>query len=907
MTVLTPGFLVAGLLLAAIPLVIHFLNRRRFREQPWAAMSFLLAAVRKNRRRLRFEQWLLLTVRCLLLALLGLALARPVACGSGPLAGLARSSGLHVFILDDSYSMGYAGQPSADAAASPSDRPPGATGATHFERQRALARAVLGQLVSGGDAVAVVAAGRPARVIVPRTYDLEAAASAIDTLELRAVPTDLAAAVKLADELAGGGEGPGGAGDGPSGEGGSARTMVGGDVVVHTLRIFSDGTRSSLGLPGSDRNENLRRAMESAGKRFHRIVYHHLGAAEQATAAVLSVGLASDSNTPAPRPGAGTTERQDADDRSPGSQTGGSDGGPRQGGAETVGGSAGEPMDPGLVTLRGPGTTLLAATVGGFGFSGRPAERVVQWRVDDTVVSGGASAVRLTDGIDRVLSPNVRLTSPGWRVLETRLVGDDPLAVHATRWRVLEVVERVRVLLVEGERGSGPLGSSGAFLRLAMSPAIGVPGDAANASSSPLAVDSIGDLELASTPLSDYRVVVLAGVSQLNEAEAEAIARFVESGGVLVLFTGEGMSLDAYNRVLLPRGLLPGPLVRRVSAADAQPFRFDFDPRGNVHPMLSVLRGEERSGLDAAEVFVYVRVDGSALRGSSGPDAQADGSARDPRRRVFPERVLSFRGAERGDGTGGDGTGGGAGGGAGGDGDLAISTHTLGAGRVVFVATSAGADGWNTLPARPVFVTLVQEMIGRSLRPRDGFLNLRVGDRLRLVVGGQVPPGQPPLTLSGAPTLTDPAGQPVLLEHRPADDASSGPALWQSVPLTRPGIYRLTGVLTPDLRMEAAAALPVAVNVDAAAEADVRTLTHETVRALLTGSRGETAGDAGSPGRGGLADRVEVLGEQLPAAPATAADRGADFGWAVLLLLLGLVLFEGLLAWRFGHNRSQPG
>ncbi|MFN4242537.1 MAG: BatA domain-containing protein, partial [Tepidisphaerales bacterium] len=895
MTVLTPGFLLAGLLLAAIPLVIHFLNRRRFREQPWAAMSFLLAAVRKNRRRLRFEQWLLLTVRCLLLALLGLALARPVACGSGPLAGLARSSGLHVFILDDSYSMGYAGQPSADAAASPSDRPPGATGATHFERQRALARAVLGQLVSGGDAVAVVAAGRPARVIVPRTYDLEAAASAIDTLELRAVPTDLAAAVKLADELAGGGAGPGGAGDGPSSAGGSARTMVGGDAVVHTLRIFSDGTRSSLGVPGSDRNEGLRRAMESAGKRFQRIVYHHLGTAEQATAAVLSVGLSSDSNTPAPRPDGRTTGRRDAEGRNSGSATGGSDGGPREGGAEPVGGSAGDPIDPGLVTLRGPGTTLLAATVGGFGFSGRPAERVVQWRVDDTVVSGGVSAVRLTEGIDRVLSPGVRLTSPGWRVLETRLVGDDPLAVHTTRWRVLEVVERVRVLLVEGERGSGPLGSSGAFLRLAMSPAVGGPGDAANAFSSPLAVDSIGDLELASTPLSDYRVVVLIGVSQLNEAEAEAIARFVESGGVLVVFAGEGMSLDAYNRVLLPRGLLPGPLVRRVSAADAQPFRFDFDPRGNVHPMLSVLRGEERSGLDAAEVFVYVRVDAAALRGSSDQDAQAEGSARNQRRRVVPERVLSFRGAERGDGAGGE---------AGGDSDLAISTHTLGAGRVVFVATSAGADGWNTLPARPVFVTLVQEMIGRSLRPRDGFLNLRVGDRLRLVVGGQVPPGQPTLTLANAPTLTDPAGQPVLLEHRPADDASSGPALWQSVPLTRPGIYRLTGVLTPELRSEAAAALPVAVNVDAAAEADVRTLTRETVRALLTGSRGETGGDASPPGRGSLADRVEVLGDELPAGPATAAERGADFGWAVLLLLLGLVLFEGLLAWRFGHSRS---
>src|SRR2546421_5662953 len=59
---------------ASIPLVIHLLNRKRFRVVTWAAMRFLLAAQRKNTRRMRLEQLLLLAVRTLLVLLLVLAM-----------------------------------------------------------------------------------------------------------------------------------------------------------------------------------------------------------------------------------------------------------------------------------------------------------------------------------------------------------------------------------------------------------------------------------------------------------------------------------------------------------------------------------------------------------------------------------------------------------------------------------------------------------------------------------------------------------------------------------------------------------------------------------------------------------------------------------------------------------------
>ena len=44
---------------------------------PWAAMRFLLAAIRKNSRRIRIEQWLLLAVRTLIILLVVTAMAKP--------------------------------------------------------------------------------------------------------------------------------------------------------------------------------------------------------------------------------------------------------------------------------------------------------------------------------------------------------------------------------------------------------------------------------------------------------------------------------------------------------------------------------------------------------------------------------------------------------------------------------------------------------------------------------------------------------------------------------------------------------------------------------------------------------------------------------------------------------------
>src|SRR3954454_7080095 len=77
MTFLTP-FMLWGAAAASVPIAIHFFFRSRYRTVPWAAMKFLLTSIEQTSRRLRFQELLLLLLRCAVLIVLALALARPL-------------------------------------------------------------------------------------------------------------------------------------------------------------------------------------------------------------------------------------------------------------------------------------------------------------------------------------------------------------------------------------------------------------------------------------------------------------------------------------------------------------------------------------------------------------------------------------------------------------------------------------------------------------------------------------------------------------------------------------------------------------------------------------------------------------------------------------------------------------
>ena len=72
------GVLVLGAFAALAPLAIHLFNRSRFKIIKWGATHLLESVLRKNRRQIQLEQWIILIIRCAIPILLALTLARMV-------------------------------------------------------------------------------------------------------------------------------------------------------------------------------------------------------------------------------------------------------------------------------------------------------------------------------------------------------------------------------------------------------------------------------------------------------------------------------------------------------------------------------------------------------------------------------------------------------------------------------------------------------------------------------------------------------------------------------------------------------------------------------------------------------------------------------------------------------------
>jgi hypothetical protein len=139
-----------GLGLAGLPILIHLLNKRKYRETQWAAMRFLLEAVRKNSRRIRIEQLILLAIRTLILILLVCALAQPTLKQLGPY--FAADEPVHkIIVLDTSFSMGY--EPA---------------GKSRFEQARDIARQIVAESRQGDAFNLLRIAGSDPRVIVAK-------------------------------------------------------------------------------------------------------------------------------------------------------------------------------------------------------------------------------------------------------------------------------------------------------------------------------------------------------------------------------------------------------------------------------------------------------------------------------------------------------------------------------------------------------------------------------------------------------------------------------------------------------------------------------------------------------------------------------------------------------------------
>ena len=175
-----------GTAAVAVPIIIHLLNRRKFKKVTWAAMKFIKLSVDKNQRRMQLEDLILLLLRCALLALLAFALARPALKTSGSdVLGQAKVTA--VVVLDNSYSMDLRGLDKKTA----------------FQKARAAAKETIRAMPSGSYASVLLASDlvQERDSIIDPTRALSQAHEVIDGATVSHHATDLYPAVEQAVKI----------------------------------------------------------------------------------------------------------------------------------------------------------------------------------------------------------------------------------------------------------------------------------------------------------------------------------------------------------------------------------------------------------------------------------------------------------------------------------------------------------------------------------------------------------------------------------------------------------------------------------------------------------------------------------------------------------------------------------
>jgi hypothetical protein len=177
--------LLAGLLAAVLPWIIHRIGRRRANPVRFAAMELLMRAERQVSARRKLREVLLLVVRTAAAAALPLVFARPYAEVRSDLPAATARSQSAVVVVDDSASLRRAssgGEPLWDAV-------------------RAQARAVIEHLSPESDVALVLASEGAAAPIAEPSTDRGRVLAALDGVACSARRADYPAALRRAAQI----------------------------------------------------------------------------------------------------------------------------------------------------------------------------------------------------------------------------------------------------------------------------------------------------------------------------------------------------------------------------------------------------------------------------------------------------------------------------------------------------------------------------------------------------------------------------------------------------------------------------------------------------------------------------------------------------------------------------------
>ena len=328
----------------------------------------------------------------------------------------------------------------------------------------------------------------------------------------------------------------------------------------------------------------------------------------------------------------------------------------------------------------------------------------------------------------------------GSHVVEVTADADD-LAADNQYAAAVSVLDRVGVLVVNGDASAQPLRGETDFLQIALQPFSAAGDTLADLIQARLVEPSQFDR----AALDGVRVVILANVVQLTDLQVAALDRFVRGGGGLLVFPGNRLNLDWYDRVFAsgPAAILP---LRYASLAGPQgdsASQAAIVAEHYVHPALNQFNDRRNGNLSDGRVSVWFRL--------VPPETE------DRARNAAVQELLQLS-----------------------VGDPLMVECQRGAGRVVQVATACDAD-WSNLPLRPFYLPLVQQLVLHLASTWDPPRNVELGQAIVATVETMA---EAPLTF----TCTDPAGR----SHAVASELREGRAMVRYEGEELPGIYQLT-------------------------------------------------------------------------------------------------------------------
>ncbi len=197
-----------------------------------------------------------------------------------------------------------------------------------------------------------------------------------------------------------------------------------------------------------------------------------------------------------------------------------------------------------------------------------------------------------------------QFSAPGDHRVELA-IEDDSLTLDNRRRLVVPVRESLNVLLVDGEFKPEPYQAETDFLAQALSPSEDSPGQP-----NPIKVEVVSESQLAARDLAPTTRSRCATSGCSARPDVAALEGFLKQGGGVIIFGGDQVNAENYNRWLYQdgRGLLPASVGPSVGDAAKKEGAFHFNPLGYRHPLIAAYQGAAGPvtlGLTGSLVYQY--------------------------------------------------------------------------------------------------------------------------------------------------------------------------------------------------------------------------------------------------------------------------------------------------------------